>query len=76
MLNDAASQTVEQTNQVSGVIAQQIRGLHNSASRDLDKAAAEIMGRVEAFRLQGLISAAVAQQLTFDVRNERSRISR
>ncbi|WP_296253830.1 hypothetical protein [Pseudomonas sp. UBA4194] len=76
MLNDAASQTVEQTNQVSRVIAQQIRSLHNSASRDLDKAAAEIMGRVEAFRVQGLISAAVAQQLTFDVRNERSRISR
>lgn len=76
MLNDAACGTVEQTNQVSKVIAQQIRCLHNSASRDLDKAAAEIMGRVEVFRAQGLISTDVAQQLTFDVRNERSRISR
>jgi hypothetical protein len=76
MLNNGAGGGPDQNEQVSQIIFQEIRNLHTAASRDLDQAAVHIIGKVEAFREQGLISSEVARQLIFDVRNERSRISR
>lgn len=61
---------------VSEAISQDIRNLHTSASRDLERAASEILEKVEALRVNGVISSDTARQLAFDVRNERSRINR
>lgn len=63
-------------NAVSVTVAQRIRKLHATSSRDLDRVAAEIITTVESFKVQGMLSAEQAAQLIFDVRNERSRISR
>ncbi|AIS17947.1 hypothetical protein [Pseudomonas rhizosphaerae] len=76
MLDNGAGGGPDQNEQVSRVIAEEIRNLHTAAFRDLDQAAVQIIGKVEAFREQGLVSSEVARQLIFDVRNERSRISR
>jgi hypothetical protein len=42
----------------------------------LDRVAAEIITTVESFKAQGMLTTDQAVQLIFDVRNERSRISR
>jgi hypothetical protein len=76
MLDNGADGGPDQGEQVSQIISQEIRNLHTAASRDLDQTAVQIIGKVEGFREQGLISSEVARQLIFDVRNERSRISR
>jgi hypothetical protein len=63
-------------NAVTATVAQRIRKLHAASSRDLDRVAAEIITTVESFRAQGMLTTDQATQLIFDVRNERSRISR
>ena len=76
MLDNGAGGDTEQNEPVDQIIFREIRNLHTAASRDLDQAAVQIIGKVERFREQGLISSEAARQLIFDVRNERSRISR
>lgn len=57
-------------------ILMRIRQLHSYTTRDLDRATAEILNSVEGLKNSGALTPEQAQQLMYDVRNERSRINR
>ena len=53
MLDNGAGGDTEQNEPVDQIIFREIRNLHTAASRDLDQAAVQIIGKVERFREQG-----------------------